>query len=327
MSTKNALVSMTAPGPATPVRRKLHLRGVLRVMGYSMFVSALIGTVALHSAYGDLKESALVIGRQLVQFQDLVGQSHRVRLNGEPIYVASAVTDQSVATVLDRFQKSCEENAGAMKQMFEQLPEAMQRDVAQKVPGKEGLGIIRQDADSEGYVACLAQKPGDDMTTLSNRLKEFVQTGDLSKVGDLRYAYAKRRDGAKKTHVVTVWSEGPLKIGRIIPADGSEPPGDDPANAPRPLDSVRMLSASVEGAPYAVRLYDSRRSDQQVLSAYDEQMPKLGWQPIPNVADQVKYGRAYSREGVDMLVFAFAQGGKSYVSIVESSPKAPEPLK
>lgn len=321
MSTKNP------PQPPAPPKRKLSFRGLLRLLAYSFCVSSIIGTLAMRSAYGDLKESALIIGRQLVQFQDLVGRSHRVRLNGEPIYVASAVTDQSVDTVLDRFEASCEENAGAMKQIFEQLPEAMQQDVKDKVPGNEGIGIIRQDADSEGYIACLAQKPGDDMSTLSNRLKEFVETGDLSKVGDLRYAYAKRRDGASKTHVITVWSDGPFKIGRIIPADGSEPPGADPANAPRPVESVRMLSAEIDGAPYAVRLYDSRKSDQEVLAAYDDQMPKLGWQVIPYVADEVKYGRAYSRDGIDMLVFAFAEGDKSYVSVVETSPRAAEPIR
>jgi len=315
----------TAQG--SPRARKLHLRGVLRVAAFSFVVSTAIGLLAMRSAYGDIKESALIVGRQLVQFQDLVGRSHRVRLNGEPLYVASAVTDQPVDTVLDRFEQDCEQNAGAMKELFEQLPEALQQDVRDKAPRNAGIGIIRQDEHEEGYIACLAQRPGEDITTLSRRLQAFVETGDLAQVGDLRYAYAKRRDGASKTHVVTVWSEGPFKIGRIIPPDGTEPPGADPAHAPRPIESVRMLSAEIDGAPYAVRLYDSRKTDKEVLAAYDAQMPQLGWQVIPYVADEVPYSRAYSRDGVDMLVFAFAEGDKSYVSIVESSPKITAPVR
>lgn len=290
----------------------------LRLAAYTLCVSLVLGTLATRSAFGDLQDSAMVVGRQLSQFEDMPGRSYRVRLNGEPIQVASAVTDQSVAAVLDRFEKMCEENAGAMKTVFEQLPEPMRRDVAAKVKGNGALAIVRNGVEREGYVACLAQAPGEDITTLGSRLESFAATGDLSKVGDLRYVYARRRPKGTKTHVVTVWTDGSFHPGRVLPAEGAEPAGTDPANAPRPLDSVRLLAAEVEGAPYAVRIYDSRASEKDVLAAYDASMPGRGWSPIPHVAREVAYARAYSRDGVDMLVFAFADGDRCQVSLVES---------
>ena len=295
--------------------KKLHLRGVVRVLGYASFVSLVLGTVAMRSAYADWKESALVVGRELSQFEDLVGQSHRLRLNGEPVYVASAQTEQPVQTVLGRFETLCKDNAGSMPSMFAQLPENLREQFEHNLPGSRGLGVIRQDAESEGYVACLAQKPGDDWTTMASRLQAFGDTGDLSKVGNLRYVYAKRRAGASSTHVVTVWTEGPFKIGNIAPDDGREPPGSDPENAPRPVDAVRLLSAEIEGAPYAVRMYDSPKRDQDVLAQYDRELPKLGWEAVPYVSEQVKYGRAFQRQGVEMLVFALYRMKKSVENI------------
>lgn len=301
--------------------RRLSLRGIARLMVYCVFASTLLAGLAIRSAYGDLKESALIIGRQLAQFEDLLGTTHRVRLNGESMYVSTVTTDQGLDQVLDRFETACRENAGGLAEAFKDLPASIKAD--QALAGSQGLGIVREDNSSEGIVACLSQH-GKELESLAMRLREAVETGDLSKVGDLRYVYAKKTKNGR-THVITVWTEGPFRLNSIAPIDGGEAPGSDSANAPRPTEAVRLLSAEIDGAPHAVRIYDSATPAEQLLQMYDAQMPSRGWEPIAFVSEEVPHARAFNREGVDMMVFVFTENGRSYVSVVETRPRQSQP--
>lgn len=304
---------------AEKAKRRIHLRGVMRVLVYCTFASLVIAGVSIRSAYGSFKDSALIMGRQLASFGDLEGRINRVLLNGEPIYVTSAVTKAPMGDVLDRFETLCRQNAGGLDKMFEQLPQNL-KDEFEEVDGTAGVGIIRNQDGPEGMIACLAQEPLDGWASLPTRIEQFLGSGDLSKVGDLRYVYVKE-NGEGRTHVITVWTDGPFNLFNVAPMDGQEAPGSDSPNAPRPQDAVRLLSATIEGAPYAVRIYDSAKPHLEVLAMYDEQMPARGWKPIPHVSDDAPYGRGYTREGVDMLVFAFEEKDRSYVSVVEMSPR------
>lgn len=304
---------------AEKAKRRIHLRGVIRVLVYCTFASLVIAFVSIRSAWGDFKDSAMIMGRQLATFGDVEGRINRVRLNGEPIYVTSAVTEAPAREVLDRFEGLCRQHAGGLDKMFEQLPQNIKDDF-EAVDGTAGIGIIRNEAGPEGMIACLAQAPLDGWETLPQRLEQFLDSGDLSKVGDLRYVYVKE-NGEGRTHVITVWTDGPFNLFNVAPMDGEEAPGSDSPNAPRPDEAVRLLSATVEGAPYAVRIYDSAKAQNEVLAMYDEQMPARGWEPIPHVSDDAPYGRGYTREGVDMLIFAFEEKDRSYVSVVEMSPR------
>ncbi len=304
---------------AEKTRRRIHLRGVVRVLAYCMVVSLVLGGLSIRSAWGSFKDSAMVMGRQLASFGDLEGRIHRVRLNGEPIYVTSAVTKAPVGEVLGRFETLCRQNAGGLDKMFEELPANLKGEF-EEIDGTAGIGIIRNEAGPEGMVACLAQEPLDGWDNLPSRIEQFMGSGDLTHVGDLRYVYAKET-GEGRTHVITVWTDGPFNLFNVAPMDGQEAPGSDSPNAPRPEDAVRLLSATVEGAPYAVRIYDSGKPQKEVLAMYDTEMPSRGWQPVPYVQEDVPHGRAYTREGVDMLVFAFEEKERSFVSVVEMSPR------
>ena len=104
---------------------RFNINGVLRVMAYASVVCLGISAVAARSAWGDFKESSLVIGRELSQFGDLLGKSQRLRLNGEPVFVASAMTDQTVRQVIDRSDATCREHSGGLAEEFENLPETV----------------------------------------------------------------------------------------------------------------------------------------------------------------------------------------------------------
>lgn len=303
---------------AEKAKRRFHLRGVVRVLFYCIVVSIIIAGVSIRSAYGDFKDSAMLMGRQLATFGDVEGRISRVRLNGEPIYVTSAVTDAPAHDVLNRFETLCRQNAGGLDDMFESLPDNLKREF-EVVDGTAGMGIVRNEVEGEGMVACLAQAPLDGWENLPARLEQFIDTGDLSKVGDLRYVYVREKES--KTHVITVWTDGPFNLLNVAPMDGEEAPGSDSANVPRPEEAVRLLSATVEGTPYAVRIYDSAKSQSEVLAMYDAQMPGRGWEAIPHVSDDVPHGRGFTREGVDLLIFAFEEKDRAYVSVVEMSPR------
>lgn len=317
MTEQPAKPSATARAPRA--RRRLHLRGILRVLAYCFVVSSVLAVLALRSALGDMKESALVIGRQLSGFEDLLGTPHRLMLNGEPVNVASAMTDQSVHAVLDRFDAVCRKSGNGLAQEFERLPDTLRADAAKQLGTSDGsrLGIVRKESEGEGMVACLAASPALSKLSLKERLANFEQDGDLADVGMLRYVYAKQTP-AGRTHVVSAWTDGSFHIFRLAPIDGSEPPGTDLPDVGRPADSKRLLSAEIEGAPHSVHIYDAPGQAADVLKKFDDRLSAQGWKAIPFVAEETPRGRAYSKKGVDMLVFAHPDGDHALVSMVET---------
>jgi len=127
--------------------------------------------------------------------------------------------------------------------------------------------------------------------------------------------------------VVAAWSDGPLRFRALVPGEGADAPGSDPPDASRPLDSRRLLTASVEGAPYSVRVYDARATPSDVLRAYDRELPGRGWTATPAVAAELskagREGRAFRREGVDLMIFAASDRDPSHsvVSVVAIPPR------
>ena len=285
-------------------------------MIYSSFAFSVIGLAAAGSAYGDFKDSALIAGRQLATMGVVQGQHQRVRLNGELVHFASAMTDKPVSEVLDRIETACRQHAGDLGKT---LP------LDDKASGDQdkdpGIGVIREDGSQEGWVGCLWQEDSASWTNLPSKLRKFTQTGDLSDLGDLRYVYAKQSDTGK-THVISVWTDGPFHIVQAFaPPDGSDTPGSDSRHVPRPTNAQRLLTAQVEGAPYAVRIYDADAPDTRLLAMYDKSMPKLGWTPIPHATDRMPGARVYTRQDVDLLVLVVPKDKRSFVSIVEMKPR------
>ena len=60
----------------------------------------------------------------------------------------------------------------------------------------------------------------------------------LGRLGDLRYVYARALEGGR-SHVVTVWTEGSIRLDRLFPT-GGDAPGEDPPALPRPPGLARQ---------------------------------------------------------------------------------------
>jgi hypothetical protein len=281
-----------------------YVMRVARVSAYLAVVFAVGALFAARSVYGAVKESGLAVGGELVKLADVIGPTSRVRVNGEVVNVASKMSALDVGAVLDRFEAMCRENGRGFD------------DAMVAAHGMERAFVVRNEEAHggrvRGMVACLAR---DRSATMARDAADFAATGDLAKIGKLRYVVAERSAGATRTHVVTAWTEGAFHVGRMFPREG-DAPGSDAAEG-RPRDARRLLTASVEGAPYSVRIYDAAGSVESVLAEYDRAMPAHGWQAIPGVTAEVKGGRAFSRDGVDTMIFAGADGARSIVSIVE----------
>jgi hypothetical protein len=291
------------------------VRAFLRVGIYLTIVCVVVGVLATRSAMGGISEQALIVGRQLAKLEDLTESSNRLVLNDQRINLASAVTVEPVENVLDRFESLCRGD-GVLVHEFKRLDKILEGKMPERKTAMD-LGILRQESGHDGMVACMVQEPGSTRSALEG-LQKFVETEDLREVGLLRYAYARKTESGR-THVITAWTDGSFKMSALTPsADGTDTPGTDPAGALRPPESVRLLTAAVEGASHAVRIYESKATPKHVLSSYDREMTKLGWEPIKAAEYDVPEARYYSKGGVDLLVVADENGERTAVSMVET---------
>ena len=85
-----------------------------------------------------------------------LGPANRVRLNGEQVFVASAMVDDAPQAVLDRFEGECRSHAGGIAEELQRLAESARLPQA-KDEGLPGIGVIRKDGEHRGAVACLAR--------------------------------------------------------------------------------------------------------------------------------------------------------------------------
>ncbi|MFT3774350.1 MAG: hypothetical protein QM820_54005 [Minicystis sp.] len=120
-----------------------------------------------------------------------------------------------------------------------------------------------------------------------------------------------------RTHVVAAWTEGSFNVYALLPEAGKDAPGSDPQHAPRPPNAQRILSADIEGVPYAVRIYDTSASPADVVKVYDAEMAGRGWAPAFGVPGEGPEQRAFTRPGADLIVITNRDGDRTLVSLVE----------
>lgn len=283
-----------------------------RVATYGLCVLTLGAGLAARSAYGHVKESALALGHELGKL-DGAGSDDPILLNGQPIFVRSTIEDVGVDEVLDTVQAHCETNATGLRAELQDIAKAAKRPAPSPEHAMAAAGILREEAEDRGVVACLARE-SDDGRGGWEHFERFAESGDLSHVGNIRYVYAEKTKSGR-THVISVWTEGPFNLASMFPEKG-DAPGTDAANAPRPGDGRRILSASIAGAPYGVRLYETPQPPEAVLEPYDRAMAERGWKAI--VIDPEHHHRVYSRGDTDLIVSATPDGDGATVSVVES---------
>lgn len=289
--------------------QRLKHRGfaVIRVALYASAVCALFALLGARSAQGRIGEAALVVGRQLAGFEDLTAGSHRVSLNGETVLFASTLVDLPVSEVLDRVQEHCERGSILPREIVDS--EALQQVFA---GGVARTGVLRHGDDREGLVACLV---ADSSQSFVERMQRFAETLDLGDVGKLRYVYV-RRASEGTSHAVIAWTEGTFRLGALTEGTDRDAPGSDPEVGLRPVASVRLLTADVQGAPAAVRIYRSSASVVEVLSAAERDFEGRGFSSVPGVGEAHATTRVFSKAGTDTWLVAHPDGDGTVVSLL-----------
>jgi hypothetical protein len=304
--------------------KKKRLMGVVRVTAYAMAVCAGLGVYSYRSAKADIGKSSIVIGRDLAKMSDLIEETTQVKMNGETVFIATAVNEDAPPKVLDRFEEHCKANPGALGDVWKSVGkmDAKTKDGFEKAGFKLlSPGVIRHGDAKEGVVLCLVKGSGTpDSMFDASRL--FKKTHDLGTLGKLRYAYA-RITPKGQTLVLTAWTEDSFKLDAMFPRDG-DAPGADPPEMPRPPESQRLMSIDVANTPFGAYVYRSSATPQQVIESYDKAMEAKGWTILDPSAQTGDSGlnHGYMKDGV-MFTLSSGRGddGATIVSIGEMAAR------
>lgn len=275
-----------APQPVGASRRKIQEKPeglapkILRVTALGVVLLAIAGAFSYQRARGQIGESLLGAGAQMMLMADAERQDapRRMLINGQRIHFSTGVAPYSVGALLDRFQASCESiDAGLMERMQEAL--AMAPDPDRERIAASRSPVIRDENGGNGYVACLdLGRENVELTELLERFRRFERTRDLHDVGDLRYVYAQPMGDGSRSHFVALWTEGSLRLGEIFPEDRVDARGEDPDDVPRPPGAIRTLSAFEEGDPQRATFYQTEELDEASLASfYRRVLPQNGW--------------------------------------------------
>ena len=303
--------------------------GVGRVVVFGCVLGTLALISATHRAKADVGEAAIALGRDLLPLADVLGRTTNINLNGEHIFMGSVITPEPVKSVLDRFQANCAENPGPFNDIMKRLNDVP----AEKRTGELKDAPINGDAfrtetATEGTVLCIT-KGAKSGTTYEKAMTAFGQTRDIGSLGKLRYAYA-RKTSTGSTAVLSAWTEDSFNIDKLMPADGSEPAGNDEGQVARPPSSKRTINAHIEGTQYGVRMYTTTESEANVVAFYDVDMAKKGWSRHglsdklangtnmkPELDPAAKGTHLYTKGGLQAVVQLASEDGHTSVSICE----------
>ena len=291
---------------------KVH--ATVRVAVYAFCAFTILGIFALRSAAGDMSEQALVVGRQLTQLEDFTARSSRMSLNGQFMNIASAVVDEPFEQVLERVATVCRDGSVIGKDLIKNRKPVSESD---RLTAWGRLGILSEIRDTEGFVACIAKRPGKEEQSLLEGMQKFSKTRDFGDVGLVRYAYA-RRTKSGRTHVLTTWTDGSFLVDALMAPQTGDAPGSDPGEGLRPKASRRFLTAQIQGEPDSVHVYQSTEKAEAVLANYDKTLPTKGWESVKELEKEVPEMRHYSRKGVELMVVAAQNGDQAAVTVIQT---------
>jgi hypothetical protein len=293
----------------------LPSRRTLRLTTYLVCVCLGSAALAARAAYARTNEAALEFGEQLSGLEDLTRGANVVLVNGERFHRVIAFVDDSVGSVLDRIQKECETSPGLLGQAASEAAHLHPKALDEYPLSPRILrGIVRHEEERRGMVACFTDSRGSGLAGLADAAKRFAKTSNLAEFGHFRYAFARRADDGG-TQVTTLWADTDLNLSSMFPAHG-DAAGADSSVLPRPATSRRVLAASAEGQPYALRLYDTADGGASVQRFYEDWFKKHGW-IFAGKAQQG--GFSYLRaDGYQVIVTLRERQGRTAVGLIEA---------
>jgi len=293
----------------------LPSRRLVRLTTYLVCVCLVSAALAARVAYAKANEAALEFGEQLSGLEDLTRGANVILVNGERFHRVNAFVADSVGLVLDRIQKDCETTPGLLGQAASEA-ERSNRKALDKYHLSPNImrGIVRHEEEGRGMVACFTDARASGFAGLADAAKRFAKTSNLGEFGHFRYAFARRTDDGG-TMVTTLWADTELNLSTMFPARG-DAAGSDSSVLPRPATSRRVLAASAEAEPYALRLYDTAAGAASVRRFYEDWLQKHGW---ISAGKAQQGGFSYLRDdGYQVIVTISERKGRTAVGLVEA---------
>jgi len=309
--------------------RSPRLRGTLRAAAFLAAANLTFSALMLPQARAAAEEAAKRSGLELLAQigPTLVGPPEVALINGQQMSLASKLTPLSVERVIERFGQHCREHSAGLASEIAALPKGSaaleQLPVELRDPARWLSSETIASDHKAGQIACIARKDsGGGLKGLVDRIVAFTESGDLAEIGDARYVVARRDEASGQTHVLAMWTEGKFNIPEMF-SDSGDAPGTDSGAVPRPPDARRVLSAEMAHRSYAIRMYDTKRSNEEVLSYYERQLQPKGFlvHPLPpatNELDLNDHVRAFSKDGAAVVVVTTqTPAEQTGVSIIE----------
>lgn len=253
-----------------------------------------------------LGDDLMGMGASLMAFAD---EEHTdgpraLSLNGETVHLVSGSSPESLTEVLDAFEAVCLEHDAQFRDQITELyaahPETPRRAVLDRFRPS-----LRRMAGNRGTIGCLDL--GTERRTAGELLDaaaEFQRTGDLSRLGNMRYLFAQAADGGR-TQYVALWTEGEFHVDRVLPSAG-DAPGEDLSAIPRAPDAVRSLYAHEVGRDDRFVIYqDSSLSEWELEHFYRTELARGGWDVVDTREENAE----------QQTVVALREGRQVYISL------------
>ncbi|MFO0630617.1 MAG: hypothetical protein U0325_34005 [Polyangiales bacterium] len=308
---------------------KGHRPHLTRLLAF-VFVGTSVASVAsMRAARAQVNEGMQRLARQLMPYaeQGAMHTPKRVLLNGQTLQLATGTTQDGVGAVLDWYETQCARRGGGITRELVRTNPALGGAAFNQLWARMGrrsgaFEVMREGDERQGYVACLDM--GEDVRGdgLARRISAFVNSGDLSRLGHMRYAYVQRASSG--TRIVTVATDGHFDLLHMFPARG-DAPGQDIDGLGRYPGMRRVLSAREEGVANTLGMYAVDAPLAQVRDWYRNTLPSRGWSLAelprdrrlpPEIEAQRAYTAFFERGQQQLyLVFDERNGTTSMMSI------------
>ncbi len=299
-------------------RRIRVLPQLTRLAAFLCTVMVVTAMVSVRAARAQVNEGLRHLARQLMPYAEegVIESPRRVVINGESLYLAMGSTRDSVEAVLDFYESRCARTSGHLAESARSLEAAPFNRLW--TPGSRRAGSVETVRFSDatgGYVACLDVGEATHLTpeTVLQRAEAVFASGDLSRYGDLRYAYVTH--GTTGTRILTVATQGPFHVLRLFPEHGDAPGADVPGLA-RYAGMRRVISAYEDGAPNKLGVYTVDAPMPQVRAFYQREMTARGWTALDLPRDRALPPEIEARRG---RLAAFEKAGETLLLVFDQA--------
>lgn len=285
------------------------LAGLCRASVLAALCVPLVTAATVRAAQSEVGQRGLRIGRELAAAMRELGPGSQLTINGNTLFAGGRNVEAELPVVLDRFEAHCNEFGWDIRGDL-----AREKAIVPSEPFSITLG--KQRTENEGLIVCLVSDERQvGLSRFLERARITAETGDISRVGQVRYLYARRNPNGG-TDVVTVNTIGDFNVKRLFSTVG-DVTGSDLPDIPRPAGSTRTLFVELGNSPFAIRSYTTAAvTPARALAGYRQSLPASGWQVL-DVGQSAPSTLTVTKDGAALIITADIQNDLTRVDFVQ----------